>query len=306
MKKLTIFAMTEKGYAVVSSIFSAHKDIIDTVVSARDKNVSNDRFGEIESFCRDNGIKFRERSNAFTLGTDYAIAISWRWMVDHGSSRLIVFHDSPLPRYRGFNPLVTALINGDTEIGVTALFASADYDRGEIISQSLSTIAYPITIRDAIKTIVSNYVDLAVGIADKLARDEEIVGTPQSEASASYSLWRDEKDYFIDWAQSAATIRRTIDAMGFPYKGAATTIDGKIARILKAEALDDLNVANRVCGKVIFVRESKPVVVCGQGLLRIDELVDDSGRSMIPLTRFRTRFEGASGGDVRTCSSESS
>ena len=293
MKKLTIFAMTEKGHAVVSAIFAAHPGIIDAVVSARDKNVANDGFDDIERFCRENGITFRERSDAPAFGTDYAIAVSWRWILDGGPARLIVFHDSLLPRYRGFNPLVTALINGDTEIGVTALFATEGYDRGEIIAQSLSTIAYPITIQDAITTILVNYRELAVSVADKLARGEAIVGTSQSEARASYSLWRDERDYFIDWTQSATTLRRTIDAMGYPYHGAATTIDGKVARVLKAEALPDVTIANRTCGKVVFVHGTKPVVVCGEGLLRVDELVDDTGRSLLPLARFRTRFDGA-------------
>ena len=50
-------------------------------------------------------------------------------------SKLIVFHDSVLPKLRGFNPLVTSLINGYEEIGVTVLYGTEDFDRGEIILQ---------------------------------------------------------------------------------------------------------------------------------------------------------------------------
>jgi methionyl-tRNA formyltransferase len=43
---------------------------------------------------------------------------------------------------------------------------------------------------------------------------------------------------------------------------------------------------------VIFVQAGLPVVVCGTGLLRIEELVDDAtGGSLLPLPRFRTRFD---------------
>lgn len=292
MKKLTIFAMTEKGYAVVTSIFAAYPEIIDAVVATGDKSIAKDYFVEIADFCSKNNIPFYNRTEFHSIRTEYAIAVSWRWIVKDGPSRLIIFHDSLLPCYRGFNPLVTALINGDTKIGVTALYATAEYDRGEIISQSTSTISYPIRIEDAIRTILVNYKDLAIKIADDLFHDKEPVGTPQYEPEASYSLWRDEEDYFIDWTKPAETIKRTVDALGFPYMGAASTIEGEIVRVLKAKVLDDVSISNRTCGKVIFVQDSKPVVVCGKGLLRIDELVDNTGNPLIPLTRFRIRFKG--------------
>jgi len=290
MKKLTLFAMTEKGYTVLTSIFAAYPDIIDAVVGAADKGLAKDYREEIADFCAKNKLRFYDRSERPSIGTEYGLAVSWRWMVNQGRSRLIVFHDSLLPRYRGFNPLVTALINGDTTIGVTALYATGDYDRGDIISQSSSTISYPITIQEAIKTTLANYRELAFEIAESLFHDQALLGTPQCEAQASYSLWRDEEDYFINWTEPATTIRRTVDAVGFPYRGAAATMDGKVVRVLKAQDLPDVRIANRTCGKVIFVQDSRPVVVCGKGLLRIDEMVDESGNPVTSLSRFRTRF----------------
>ena len=40
------------------------------------------------------------------------------------SENLIVFHDSLLPKYRGFAPLVSQLINGEEYLGVTAIFTN--------------------------------------------------------------------------------------------------------------------------------------------------------------------------------------
>jgi methionyl-tRNA formyltransferase len=54
--------------------------------------------------------------------SDFNIAISWRWMLK--VSNLIVIHDSLLPKYRGFSPLVNMLINGEDTLGVTVLFAT--------------------------------------------------------------------------------------------------------------------------------------------------------------------------------------
>lgn len=287
--------MSKKGYTVVTSIHSRYPGIIDKVIASRDSSIAEDYYDELEHFCKDSNIDFFDRGDAYSIETEYSIAVSWRWLIKTELSRLIVFHDSLLPRYRGFNPLVTALINGDNEIGVTALHATQEYDKGDIISRSSSFIRYPITIREAIDVILADYSSLAVEIAECLSCGNELTAIPQSEENASYSLWRDEEDYFIDWAASAATIRKFVDAVGFPYKGAASTLDGKVVRILKAEVLDDVRIENRTFGKIIFVIDSKPVVVCGHGLLRIDEVTDDSGTSILPLPRFRMRFKGVAG-----------
>jgi methionyl-tRNA formyltransferase len=293
MKKLTVFAMTEKGYAVVKFLLSAYPGLVAAVVASRDKRLVKDYFDEIAQLCRASHVSFRDRTDGISIQTDYALAVAWRWLIDAGAVRLIVLHDSLLPRYRGFNPLVTALINGDKEIGVTALYATAEYDRGDIIAQSSSAISYPIRIRDAIKILAGNYEALAASIAASLTRGDEPPSKPQDEAAASYSLWRDEEDYFVDWSHSAGDIKRFIDAVGYPYKGAAATLEGRVVRIRDAEALDDLRIANRTAGKVIFLKDAKPVVVCGRGLLRATELFDDqTGASLLPLPRFRVRFTG--------------
>ncbi len=294
MRNLTVFAMTEKGYAVVKLLLSHCPGLVAAVVASRDKNIVEDHFEEIAELCRSNNVNFHNRTDGHAIRTDYALAVAWRWLIDAGSARLIILHDSLLPRYRGFNPLVTALINGDKDIGVTALFATKEYDRGDIIAQSSSRIAYPIRIREAIKIIIGNYEALATNIGESLNRGIEPTAHPQDETAVSYSLWRDEEDYFVDWSHSASDIKRFLDAVGYPYKGAATTLEGRVVRIRDAEVLADVRIANRTAGKVVFFEDAKPVVVCGQGLLKITELVDDeTGASLLPLSRLRVRFKGS-------------
>jgi methionyl-tRNA formyltransferase len=288
---LTLFAMTQKGLDVARALFEHHPGLVATVVTARDASVAKDYRDEIAALCGAAGVPCFDRNDAFTLGTPYAFAIGWRWLIATSTSRLVVFHDSLLPRFRGFNPLVSALLNGESRLGVTALFASEEYDRGDVIAQASCDIAYPMLVRDAIDRLVPLYQRLAVDIAGHIRRGDALVGTPQDEATASYSLWRDEEDYRLDWTRSAGELRRHVDAVGFPYQGASTLVDGKLARILRAQDLPDVRVENRVPGKVIFVSDGVPVVVCGHGLLRVHSLVDDATKaSLLPLRRFRTRF----------------
>jgi methionyl-tRNA formyltransferase len=115
---------------------------------------------------------------------------------------------------------------------------------------------------------------------------------PQDEAAASYSLWRDAADYDMDWSDSAERLRDFVYAVGPPYAGARTRLDGVPARVWDVTVEPDAVIANRVPGKVIFLRDGRPTVVCGSGLLRIDamSLDDDSGSSCLPLARFRVRL----------------
>jgi methionyl-tRNA formyltransferase len=57
--------------------------------------------------------------------------------------------------------------------------------------------------------------------------------------------------------------------------------------------LPDVIIENRAVGKVIFMDNGSPVVVCGQGLLKILKLTEDGAEyNVLPLSRFRTRIGG--------------
>lgn len=283
--------MTQKGHAVVEALLAHHRGLIGAIVSARDPAVEKDWHDEIAALAKAAGVAFFERREHARIDTGHAIAVSWRWLIDAGDATLVVMHDSLLPRYRGFNPLVTALINGDTQIGVTALLAAAEYDRGDIVAQARVDVAYPIRIQEAIDLVEPLYCRLALDIAARLEAGGGLETVPQCEAHASYSLWRDEDDYLIDWNDDAQRIRRFIDATGPPYKGATAWMRERRVRVLRARALPDVPIANRTPGKVIFLREGLPVVVCGTGLLELGEVVDEETRaSLLPLTALRVRF----------------
>ena len=289
MKSVGFYLMNKKGLKTIYKIIDLKKDyLIKYVVCSRDSNVINDYYEDIKALCKLNNILFLDRKEEFFFKVDYKIAIGWRWIIKN-SENLIVFHDSILPGYRGFSPLVNCLINEEKEIGVTALFASDDYDRGEIIEQKKINIEYPITIKKAIDLIGNVYEDLAISILEKIEK-HTLSSIVQDESKASYSLWRDTEDYFINWNWSSYKIKRFIDAVGFPYNGAKTIINNIEHRILEAEIIDDVEIINRDVGKVIFVKDEKPVVVCGRGLLKILSMQNQENKN-VKIKKFRTRFK---------------
>jgi len=289
---LTLFVQGMKGLVVLKHFPQKFHSLIQEVKIGIDKKIINDYSLEISLFCKKNNISSFIFNGSKSFDSEYAIAIGWQRLINYSEKQfLIVFHDSILPRLRGFNPLVTSLINGDKKVGVTALFASEEYDKGDIIDFEQVKIEYPIKIEKAISEVSQCYSVLANKLIYLIANKKEIIGEAQNEEDATYSLWRDDDDYSIDWRDDAVHICRFIDAVGFPYKGAKTYMGEKLITILDTESQPDVVIENRLEGKVIFKIENKPVIVCGTGLLRIKEAVDNSGKKIDFSKIFRIKFK---------------
>src|SRR5215470_10289952 len=96
---------------------------VDLVVSYPSKGFQLDPYAEIQELCRARNYKLVGRDTVRRedyAAADLVLMAGWQWMASEVDRRFVVFHDSLLPKLRGFNPTVTALIAGETQIGVTA------------------------------------------------------------------------------------------------------------------------------------------------------------------------------------------
>lgn len=285
---VTLYLMGEKGLFVLMNVLQ-YKEVISHVVCARDKNIQKDYYDEIKTISNKNDIIFYDRLEVPLIETDYSIAVAWRWMIPN-NKQLIVLHDSLLPKYRGFAPLVNMLINHEPKIGVTALFANKKFDCGNIILQKSICVDYPIYIHDAITKVSKLYIEIVQSIIKIISEGLPIYSVEQNDVEATYSLWRDEDDYRIEWERDSSYIQQFIYSVGFPYKGASTNLDSIKYRVLDCELVDDVIIENRCPGKVLFVEDGHPIVVCGKGLIKITELQTEDGTSVLPLAKYRSRF----------------
>lgn len=290
--KFGFFLMTQKGFDVLNSLIKNQQtQFVDFICIGIDANLEDDFSDKIKELCEIHTITyfFKESLSERVLNSDFYIAISWRWLLD--LSNLIIIHDSILPKYRGYAPLVNMLINGEKEIGATALFASNEYDKGDILAQEKIAIQYPITIAEAITVVGNLYIELVNQIIRQSLLNS-FQPKQQNEKEATYSLWLDQEDYFIDWNWSAEKIKRKVDACGFPYDGAKTILENDIIIIEKVEVEQDVQIENRTVGKVIFVKENCPVIVCGKGLLRLTVAKNvNTKENILPLSKFRLKFK---------------
>ncbi|MFC4817391.1 formyltransferase family protein [Flavobacterium sp. GCM10023249] len=287
-----VYGLGYKALKAISELDQTLIEAIDLLIIAKDKSIVNDYSEAIEKIAIERKINYKFRSGDDSiLSASYHIAIGWRWLINVGENeKLIVIHDSLLPKYRGFNPLVTALLNGDEKVGVTALFGTESYDKGDVIYQSSITVKYPIKINEAITLISDLYAELLIKILAKISGNVDLEAIPQNEEDATYSLWRDEEDYAIDWNNDAAYIKRLVDSVGYPYNGASCFYENEKIRIEEVTLIDDVSIENRQAGKLIFKDNRKPVIVCGKGLLRIDVAKHENGNEVV-FNSFRIRLK---------------
>ncbi len=265
-----LYLMNEKGLAVLETAIAYQHDIAH-VTTAPAVGMADDSHLEIAHLAKQLDIPTFLHAHPPEFAGGFSIAAGWRRMLH--VPNLVVLHDSLLPRYRGFAPLITALVNGEPEIGVTAFLAEQEPDTGPIIAQRSIPVSYPTRMRQVLDRLVPLYAELA---GEVLGQIPELRYAEQNHADATWSLWRDEADYRIDWRQDDRRILRLINAASDPFPGAWTTMNGEQIRIDRAEIVYDRRIEDRVPGKVAYYAGAErdgypgdPVIVCGSGLLRI-------------------------------------
>jgi methionyl-tRNA formyltransferase len=260
---------------------------VELVVSYPSEGWRQDVYAEIQDICRDQRYKLMVRDDV--RSADFASAslvllIGWQFLIKDLDRRFVVFHDSLLPKLRGFNPTVTALIAGETEFGVTAFSPiggdAAVADSGPVFGQEKFQIQYPATILSVYEKLGRAYCRLAERVVQAAALGR-LSFSKQDESKATYSIWRDEHDYRINWAKNADEISRFVDAVGWPYMGAKSLLQGREIRIDRVEVGRDLVLVNRCTGKIWSLADGIPEVVCGSGLLRILEAREADGAPVI-------------------------
>ena len=292
MMKIGMFVAGFKGLKLLENFsVCVHKKSIVFVCSYPIRENSSYCSDKIQALCLVNNYNLYSRKsldNNILNEVEIIFVVGWQYIINNTDDRYIIFHDSILPKYRGFAPTVTALINGDRQIGVTALQASNLADKGDIYDQKAIEIDYPIKIYDAYLLLSKAYVEIAVSIIDQ-ASQSKLVATPQSELNATYSLWRDEEDYYINWEWDVNKILRFINAVGYPYSGARTTYQSQTVYIDEAVIAEDVFFEDRHSGKIWTIKNSCPEVVCGQGMLKI-LVARFEDKTIVKFNKLRTRL----------------
>jgi methionyl-tRNA formyltransferase len=228
---------------------------------------------------------------------DIIVASNWRTWIPPAIFSLprygtLNVHDSLLPAYAGFSPLIWALINGETEVGLTAHMMDEVLDAGDIVLQR----AVPIGPTDTATDLFHLTVDLIGPITmDALAliATGHTDWTKQDRSKASFFHKRSIEDSRIDWTWTAEEIERLVRAQSDPYPNAFTFHCGLRIRVTHA------SVSKASYGGTpgrIFIREGDGVVIVAgaearrgrsRGLV-IERLRTEDGTEFAATEYFRT------------------
>ena len=185
------------------------------------------------------------------LNADLQIVIAFRMMPEIvwampplGTFNL---HASLLPKYRGAAPINWAVINGDTETGVTTFFLKQEIDTGDIIQQRRIPIAETDNVGIVHDKLMTMGADMVIETVDAILNDS-IKPIPQDElcnkgieATPAPKIFTET--CHINWSQPALNVYNLIRGLS-PYPAAWTEIpdaSGKMhhAKIYATEIPDD-------------------------------------------------------------------
>ena len=218
---------------------------------------------------------------------DLMFMVSWRYIVPkqiYERPRLgtYVFHDSLLPKYRGFAPTVWAIINGETQTGVTLFQIEEEIDSGDIVAQQVVPIEQGETINDVIENVTLAYLNLLEENFASLAN-----GTPelkrQDHSKATFTCKWLPEDSEIDWSQSSETIYNLIRATTRPYPGAFTFLDGKKLIIWSATVPDNpQQYVTQIPGRIVAFRENEGATILTGDSVLLLQVVQLEGEEDCP------------------------
>jgi methionyl-tRNA formyltransferase len=164
----------------------------------------------------------KDKTVDILLSVNYLFIIE-KDLINLPSKLAFNIHGSLLPKYRGRTPHVWAIINNESNTGVTAHVIDEKCDTGPIIKQ----ILVPIEPNDTGAIILEKYAKIYYPlIKDVLIQIEKgaIQLTPQNESIATFFGKRSPEDGHINWNWQKERIYNWIRALSHPYPGAFTLI----------------------------------------------------------------------------------
>jgi methionyl-tRNA formyltransferase len=186
-------------------------------------------------------------------------------------------HFSLLPLYRGAAPANWAIINGETETGVTTMFIEPALDTGPILLQRKTPIGQFETAPHLMERLAEIGATL---LSETLSQLDEITPRPQHDRDATFAPILKKEDGLIDWSLSASAIERRVRGLQ-PWPNAYTTFKSKRVTIWAAEVKDQWPHVDPPQGEVIATFAKQLTVGCGEGTqLRITEVQPEGGRRM--------------------------
>ena len=201
---------------------------------------------------------------------------------------MINVHASLLPRYRGAAPVHRAVIDGESETGITIMRIVKELDAGAMFARAIRPIGPDETsdvVEAALAELGANLLARVVEqIAAGTAREE-----PQDPTRATYAPRLTKEEGLIDWSQPSSGIHNRVRGL-YPWPHAYTFVDGARLIVLRSRVdpadlegpRDNEDKAPALPGTIVGVTRDAIHVATGEGgQLAIVEVQPEGRRPML-------------------------
>jgi methionyl-tRNA formyltransferase len=195
---------------------------------------------------------------------------------------MINVHASLLPKYRGASPVQRAIINGETETGVTIMRVEKLLDAGAMLARAVRPIG-PDDTGDVVERDLSRLgAPLLLAVADQLAAGTA-VEERQDFMLCSYAPRLTKADGLIDWSLPASYIHNLVRGL-YPWPHAYSFLDGRRLIVLKTRV--EHGATDGLPGTVISATDTALSVAAGHGERVAIERLQPEGRRPMDAREF--------------------
>ena len=191
-------------------------------------------------------------------------------------------HGSLLPKYRGGAPIQYAVLNGDSEIGITIMHMAKKMDAGDMNEEA----SIPIEASDDTGTLFDklSYVgrDLLLKTLPSII-DQTAPRTPQDEAQVTFAYNITKEQEQLDIEQPATQLVNQIRALR-PQPGAWLPINGQRTKLWQATVAE--TTTDQPAGMIVAINKKDFELAAGNGsVLKITE-IQPAGKAKMPVQSF--------------------
>lgn len=193
----------------------------------------------------------------------------------------INIHASVLPAYRGSAPYQWAVLDGQKETGVTAMYLCRQMDAGDIIDVRKTPIAPNETAGELLDRLAVLGAELLSKTLSRFAQGS-VEAVPQDEALVSYAPMLDKTMCPIDWSKTAQQVHDHVRGL-HPWPVATMELNGKLFKVHATVIAE----GSGAPGQVLGLTKTGLKIACGEGAVEVRSLQAEGGKRMAAPDYFR-------------------
>lgn len=184
---------------------------------------------------------------------------------------VVNIHGSLLPKYRGPAPINWAIINGESDTGITTMFSDAGVDTGKMLLKRSVPIGPDTDAEQLSDTLSQVSTDLLVETLEKIL-DRSIQPQTQDDSQASYAPLLKKEMGEVNWSKTAGEIHNLVRGL-YSWPGTYTQLSGAPLKIIRTRLAEGQSSSGAKSGQVLAAG-AHLLVACGNAGDTVIELLE--------------------------------